>query len=57
MAKQIEGVYEAVLECAKKEFLEKGYKDASLRTIARFIPGLGTRRDCSAPLWNLLPKK
>lgn len=34
MAKQIEGVYEAVLECAKKEFLEKGYKDASLRTIA-----------------------
>ena len=35
MAKQIEGVYEAVLECAKKEFLEKGYKDASLRTIAQ----------------------
>ena len=35
LAKQIEGVYEAVLECAKKEFLEKGYKDASLRTIAQ----------------------
>ena len=35
MAKQIEGVYEAVLECAKKEFLQKGYKDASLRTIAQ----------------------
>ena len=35
MAKQIEGVYEAVLECAEKEFLEKGYKDASLRTIAQ----------------------
>ena len=35
MAKQIEGVYEAVLQCAKKEFLEKGYKDASLRTIAQ----------------------
>ena len=35
MAKQIDGVYEAVLECAKKEFLEKGYKDASLRTIAQ----------------------
>lgn len=34
MAKQIEGVYERILECAKKEFLEKGYKDASLRTIA-----------------------
>lgn len=34
MAKQIEGVYERILECAKKEFLEKGYMDASLRTIA-----------------------
>ena len=35
MAKQIEGVYEAILTCAKKEFLEKGYKDASLRVIAQ----------------------
>lgn len=35
MAKQIEGVYEKVLECAKKEFLERGFKDASLRTIAQ----------------------
>ncbi|WP_122643281.1 TetR/AcrR family transcriptional regulator [Luxibacter massiliensis] len=35
MAKQIEGVYEAVLERAKKEFLEKGYKDASMRVIAQ----------------------
>lgn len=34
MAKQIEGVYERVVECAKEEFLEKGFKDASLRTIA-----------------------
>ena len=34
MAKQIEGVYENILECATKEFLEKGYTDASLRTIA-----------------------
>lgn len=34
MAKQIEGVYETVLECARQEFLEKGFKDASLRTIA-----------------------
>lgn len=34
MAKQIEGVYERLIECAKEEFLEKGYKDASLRTIA-----------------------
>ena len=35
MAKQIEGVYESVLACAKKEFLEKGYKHASLRVIAQ----------------------
>lgn len=35
MAKQIEGVYERVLACAKKEFLERGYTDASLRTIAK----------------------
>lgn len=34
MAKQIEGVYEKVMECAKLEFLQKGFKDASLRTIA-----------------------
>ncbi|MFV0414091.1 MAG: TetR/AcrR family transcriptional regulator [Oscillospiraceae bacterium] len=35
MAKQIEGVYERVIECARVEFLDKGYKDASLRTIAQ----------------------
>lgn len=35
MAKQLEGVYERVLECARVEFLDKGYKDASLRTIAQ----------------------
>lgn len=35
MAKQIEGVYEKLFACAAKEFLEKGYKDASLREIAR----------------------
>lgn len=34
MAKQVEGVYERVLECAEKEFLEKGYTNASLRVIA-----------------------
>lgn len=34
MAKQIEGVSERIEACAKKEFLEKGYVDASLRTIA-----------------------
>lgn len=35
MAKQIEGVYETVYECAKKEFLRKGFRDASLRNIAQ----------------------
>lgn len=34
MAKQIEGVYEKLLACARTEFLEKGYTDASLREIA-----------------------
>lgn len=61
MAKQIEGVYEAVLDCAKKEFLEKGYKDASLRTIAQeantstgsIYTRLGIKRGSFAPLWNL----
>ena len=35
MAKQIEGVYDAVLARAKEEFLDKGYQEASLRTIAQ----------------------
>ena len=34
MAKKIEGVAERILAAAKKEFLDKGYVDASLRTIA-----------------------
>lgn len=34
MEKQIEGVSERILACAKQEFLDKGYTDASLRTIA-----------------------
>ena len=34
MAKQIEGVAERILAAAKREFLEKGYVDASLRSIA-----------------------
>lgn len=34
MAKQIEGVSERILNCAKAEFLDKGYTDASLRSIA-----------------------
>lgn len=34
MRKRVEGVQERILECAIEEFLEKGYTDASLRTIA-----------------------
>ncbi len=34
MAKQIEGVSERILQYAAEEFLEKGYTDASLRSIA-----------------------
>ena len=34
MAKQIEGVSERILACAKAEFLDKGYTESSLRTIA-----------------------
>lgn len=34
LAKQIEGVAERIVSAAKKEFLEKGYTDASLRAIA-----------------------
>ncbi|MDC7124133.1 MAG: TetR/AcrR family transcriptional regulator [Spirochaetales bacterium] len=35
MAKRVEGVTEKLLECAREEFLEKGYENASLRTIAQ----------------------
>jgi AcrR family transcriptional regulator len=34
MAKKVEGVSEKLLDCARKEFLEKGFKGASLRSIA-----------------------
>lgn len=35
MAKQIEGVSARIVDTAKREFLENGYKDASLRSIAQ----------------------
>jgi len=34
MASRIEGYDEKIIECSLKEFLEKGYNDASLRNIA-----------------------
>ena len=34
MARQIEGVAERIVDAAKREFLDKGYVEASLRTIA-----------------------
>ena len=56
MAKQKPGVYDRVLECAKEEFLSKGFLDASLRTIAQegtstgSIPALGIKGACSAAI-------
>lgn len=35
MKRQIEGIAEQLLDCAAKEFLEKGFVDASLREIAK----------------------
>lgn len=35
MPKQREGVYENIMEAAKEEFLKNGFKDASLRVIAK----------------------
>jgi AcrR family transcriptional regulator len=34
MARKVEGTSEKLLDCARKEFLEKGFKGASLRSIA-----------------------
>ena len=49
MAKQKPGVYDRVLECAKEEFLSKGFLDASLRTIAQ---GGHQHRVHLHPLWG-----
>lgn len=57
MAKQIEGVYEKVYECAKKEFLSKGFKDAPFVTSPRrlvpaqvpFIHVFIAKKGCSMP--------
>ena len=52
MAKQIEGVSERILACARGEFLDKGFTGASLRTIAaaadtsRLPPRLYTAVSC-----------
>ena len=35
MPKRISGVSARLLECAKSEFLEKGFQDASIREIAK----------------------
>lgn len=60
MAKQIEGVGERILACAKEKFLEKGYTDASLRTIAAaaetstnsIYVRFGDKEGCFPPLWS-----
>ena len=47
MTKPIEGVSERILSCATEEFLEKGYSDASLRTIAAKAGRQNwTKKDC-----------
>ena len=43
MASRVEGFDEKILACAKEEFLEKGYTDASIRTIAQNA-GVSTSR-------------
>ena len=45
MASRIEEFDEKILACAKEEFLEKGYTDASIRVIQ-------IKKDYSAFLWN-----
>lgn len=64
VTKPIEGVSERILACAREEFLEKGYSEASLRTIAAkadtttgsIYSRFGKRKDCSVRLWNRLRK-
>ena len=46
MPKRISGVSARLLECAKSEFLEKGFQDASIREIAKRpipVPGQSIR--------------
>ena len=60
MASRVEEFDEKILACAKEEFLEKGYTDASIRTIAKmlvsapaqYIRGIQIKRDYSDFLWN-----
>lgn len=56
MASRVEGFDEAILIHAKKEFLEKGFAEASLRTIAQngrsetstIYTRYSDKEDCSA---------
>ena len=53
MSKPLEGVSEKIETCAKKEFLEKGYVDASFGILlqkpelrrVQFIPGMVEKKD------------
>ncbi|KXL52503.1 DNA-binding transcriptional repressor AcrR [Anaerotignum neopropionicum] len=60
MAKQMEGGTDKLLSCAKKEFLEKGFKDASLRVIAEnantSTSSIYTRFKDKAGIFNALVK-
>ena len=61
MASRIEGFDEAILCHAKNEFLEKGFEDASLRTIAQnagvSTSTIYTRYSDKAGLFNFLVDK
>ena len=47
MASRIEEFDEKILACAKEEFLEKGYTDASIRTIAQNGGNMVSTRPCA----------
>ena len=56
MARRIEGVSDELLRCARDEFLEMGFQEASLRVIAAKAgtsTGSATRPDCSTRWWTM----
>ena len=54
MAKQIEGVYENVLRCARQEFLEKGFALASLRDKKVRFTQVVDKENMADAVWTVL---
>ena len=54
MAKQIEGVYENVLRCARREFLEKGFALASLRDKQVRFTQVVDKENMADAVWTVL---